>query len=93
MSADKILNGPFADAQREHISALVSGSYQGILYLAQGDHCRVSRRRIVVLEKMKVHPVENHVDDARAAPFAAAKNTPKLILFDGLHGRLSDQER
>jgi hypothetical protein len=25
MSADKILNGPFADAQREHISALVSG--------------------------------------------------------------------
>jgi hypothetical protein len=41
-----------------------------------------------VLGEKKVHAIGQHVDDACAAPLAAAKNIPKLIAFDFLHGIL-----
>jgi hypothetical protein len=53
----------------------------GILHFAQRDHRGVSFYRVVLGEK-KVHAIGQHVDDARAAPLAAAKNIPKLIAFD-----------
>ena len=34
----------------------------------------------------KIHAIGQYVDDARAAPLAAAKNVPKLIAVDFLHG-------
>ena len=40
----------------------------GILHFAQRDH-----------HVKKVHAIGQHIDDARAAPLAAAKNVPKLI--------------
>jgi hypothetical protein len=43
--------------------------------------------------KKKIHAIGQHVDDARAAPLAAAKNIPKLIPFDFLHGILLPQEQ
>jgi hypothetical protein len=42
--------------------------------------------------KKKVHAIGPHVDDTRAAPLAAAKNIPKLIPFDFLHGILRPLE-
>jgi hypothetical protein len=59
----------------------------GILHFAQRNHHGVSFYRVVLGEK-KVHAIGQHVDDARAAPLAAAKNIPKLIAFDFLHGIL-----
>jgi hypothetical protein len=58
-----------------------------ILHFAQRDHHGVFFYRVVLGEK-KVHAIGQHVDDARAAPLAAAKNIPKLIAFDFLHGIL-----
>jgi hypothetical protein len=40
----------------------------------------------------KIHAIGQHVDDARAAPLAAAKNIPKLIAFDFLHRLLGPME-
>jgi hypothetical protein len=59
----------------------------GILHFAQRDHHSVSVYRVVFGEK-KVHAIGQHVDDARAAPLAAAKYVPKLIAFDFLHSIL-----
>src|ERR1700682_3634776 len=59
----------------------------GILHFAQRDHHGVSFYRVVLGDK-KVHAIGQYVDDARAAPLAAAKNIPKLIAFDFLHGIL-----
>ena len=47
----------------------------------------------VVLGEKKVHAIGQHVDDARAAPLAAAKNVPKLIAFDFLQGILRSLEQ
>jgi hypothetical protein len=58
--------------------------FLGILHFAQRDHHGVSFFRAALGEK-KAHAIGQHVDDARAAPFAAAKNVPKLIAFDFLH--------
>jgi len=56
-------------------------------FFAQCDHHGVPFDRVVLGEK-KVHAIGQHVDDARAAPLSAAKNIPKLIAFDFLHGIL-----
>jgi hypothetical protein len=58
----------------------------GILHFSQRDHRGVPFFRVALHEEMKVHAVGQHVDDARAAPRAAAKNIPKLIAFNFLHG-------
>jgi hypothetical protein len=61
--------------------------FLGILHFAQRDHHGVPFYRVVLGER-KVHAIGQHVDNARAAPLAAAKNIPKLIGFDFLHGIL-----
>jgi hypothetical protein len=58
----------------------------------QRDHHGVSFYRVALGEK-KVHAIGQHVDDARAAPLAAANNVPKLIAFDFLHGILRPLEQ
>ena len=45
-----------------------------------------------VLGEKEIHAIGQHVADARAAPLAAAKNIPKLIPFDFLHGILRPLE-
>jgi hypothetical protein len=59
----------------------------GIFHFAQRNHHGVPFYCVVLGEK-KAHAIGQHVDDARAAPLAAAKNIPKLIAFDFSHGIL-----
>jgi hypothetical protein len=63
-----------------------------ILHFTQRYHHGVAFYRIAIGEK-KVHAIGQHVDDARAAPLAAAKNLPKLIAFDFLHGILQPMQQ